>query len=170
MAAVTGPRPLLETDDRAQFDCGRDSLNAWFRRHAWANHADGISRTNVLCEGYSGAIIGYVTLCSAQIQRAFLAKRQQRNRPDPIPVTLLAQLAVHKGHQGQGHSAVLLLFALRAALAASREIGSFGVITHPIDDGVRSFYARWGFDEIPFDPQRAMLVRMVDLEKSLNDP
>lgn len=166
MAAVTGPRPLLETDDRASFDCGRDSLNAWFRRHAWANHAEGTSRTNVICDAQTGAVVGYVTLCAAQIERALLAKRLQRNRPDPIPATLLAQLAVHKDHQGQGHARLLLLFALRTALAASREIGSLGVLTHPIDDGVRSFYARWGFEELPFDPHRAMLVRMADLEKS----
>lgn len=166
MSDVLGPRPLLESDDRAAFDCGRASLNSWFQRHAWTNHADGVSRTNVICAAAGGAIVGYVTLCAAQVERAFLAKRQQRNRPDPVPVTLLAKLAVHKDHQGQGHSRELLLFALRTALAASRDIGSLGVLTHPIDDGVRSYYARWGFEDLPFDPQRAMMVRMVELEKN----
>jgi hypothetical protein len=51
-------------------------------------------------------------------------------------------------------------------LRASRDIGSFGVITHPIDDQVRAFYAKWGFQDLPFDPRRAMIVRMVDLEIS----
>jgi GNAT superfamily N-acetyltransferase len=97
---------------------------------------------------------------------AYLPKSQQRNWPDPIPITLLGQLAVHKDHQGQGHARSLLLFALRTALKASREIGSFGLITHPIDDGVRAFYARWGFVDLPYDPRRAMIVRMVDLEAS----
>ena len=60
----------------------------------------------------------------------------------------------------------MLLFALRTALRASHDIGSFGVITHPIDDSVRAFYAKWGFQALPFDPHRAMIVRMVDLEKS----
>lgn len=166
MADARGPRPLQEADDRQAFDCGRDFLNAWFRRHAWANHSDGISRTNVIVAAGSGAIVGYVTLCAAQIERSFLAKRQQRNRPDPVPVTLLAQLTVHKDHQGQGHARLLLLFALRTALAASRDIGSLGVVTHPIDDGVREFYGRWGFEELPFDPRGAMMVRMVELEKS----
>jgi GNAT superfamily N-acetyltransferase len=166
VADVAAPRPLAETDDRSQFDCGRDSLNQWFQRHAWANHAAGISRTNVICDLASGHIIGYVTLSTAQIERAFLPKSQQRNRPDPIPATLLGQLAIHKDHQGKGHARSLLLFALRAALRASREIGSFGVITHPVDDGVRAFYTRWGFQDLPFDPRRAMIVRMVDLEMS----
>ena len=53
-----------------------------------------------------------------------------------------------------------------AALRASRDIGSLGVITHPLDEQVRAFYARWGFEDLPVDPQRAMIVRMVDLQKS----
>ena len=164
MAAVTPPRPLAENDDRSRFDCGRDSLNTWFRQRAWANHASGVSRTNVICDDATGEIIGYVTLSSAQIERAFLAKPHQRNKPDPVPVTLLGQLAIHKDRHGQGHARSLLMFALKTAVRASREIGSFGVITHPIDDTVRAFYRRWGFQDLPSDPRGAMIVRIVDLE------
>lgn len=166
MAGVAPPRSLAEDDDRAEFDCGRESLNGWFRRHAWHNHASGISRTSVLCENDTGRIIGYVTLSAAQIEREFLAKVQQRNKPDPVPVTLLGQLAVDRRHHGQGHARSLLFFALTTALRASRDIGSFGVVTHPLDDQVRGFYARWGFEDLPFDPQRAMIVRMIDLERN----
>ena len=93
-------------------------------------------------------------------------KARQRNRPDPIPVTLLGQLAIHKNYQGRGHARSLLLFALRTALRASRQVGSLGVITHPLDDSVRAFYARWGFEDLPYDPRGGMIVRMVDLEKN----
>lgn len=166
MAEVTPPRPLAEADDRSAFDCGRPSLNAWFQRHAWHNHAAGISRTNVICDAGSGAIVGYVSLSAAQIERGFLAKSHQRNKPDPVPVTLLGQLAVATTHQGQGHARSLLLFALTIAVTAAGHIGSFGVVTHPIDDDVRRFYRKWGFEDLPFDPGRAMIVRMIDLEKS----
>jgi len=163
---ITPPRPLAETDDRDRFDCGRESLNHWFQRQAFANHAAGLSRTNVICDAATREIIGCIALSAAQIERAFLAKSRQRNKPDPVPVTLLGQLAVHKDYQGRGHARSLLLFALRTALRASREIGSFGVITHPIDDSARAFYRRWGFQDLPFDPRRAMIVRMIDLERS----
>jgi GNAT superfamily N-acetyltransferase len=166
MAAVTPPRPLAENDRRSQFDCGRDSLNNWFHQRAWSNHVAGVSRTNVICDDASGEIIGYVTLSAAQIERAFLPKPHQRNKPDPVPVTLLGQLAIHKDHQGQGHARSLLLFALKTAVRASREIGSFGVITHPIDESARAFYRRWGFQEVPGDPRGAMIVRIADLEAS----
>jgi GNAT superfamily N-acetyltransferase len=161
---MTPPRPLKEDDDRSQFDCGRESLNTWFRRHAWGNHASGASRVNVIADALSGRIIGYVTLSAAQIERAFLPKPQQRNQPNPLPVTLLGQLAVDKDHQGQGHAVSLLRFALKTALHAAENVGSTGVITHPLDDSVRGFYARWGFQDLPLDPRRTMIVRMVDVE------
>ena len=164
MAEVTPPRPLAETDDRHGFDCGRESMNHWFRRHAWANHAAGLSRANVICEPDTGRIVGYVTLSAGQIERAVLPKVLQRNKPDAVPATQLGQLAVHREHQGRGYARSLLLFALRTALRASREVGSFGVFAHPLDDAARAFYARWGFADLPFDPRRAMIVRMIDLE------
>jgi predicted N-acetyltransferase YhbS len=164
MGEINPPRPLLESDDRSQFDCGRESLNSWFRRHALQNHLGGASRVSVLCQAGSGAIIGYVALSAGQIERTYLPKSRQRNQPDPLPVTLLGQLAVDKKFQGQGHASSLMLFALTTALKASEVIGSIGVITHPLDDKLRELYAKWGFEDLPFDPHRAMIVRMVDLK------
>jgi predicted N-acetyltransferase YhbS len=114
----------------------------------------------------STRIIGYVTLSATQIERGFLPKPEQRNRPDPLPATLLGQLAVDKDHQGQRHAVSLLVFALKTALRAADMVGSVGIITHPLDDGVRDFYAKWGFADLPFDPRRSMMVRMVDLRRS----
>jgi GNAT superfamily N-acetyltransferase len=137
----------------------------WFQRHGWQNHATGISRTSVICDTRTKSIVGYVTLSAAQIEREFLAKRDRRNMPQPVPATLLGQLAVHRSYQGQGHARSLLLFALATAWRASREVGSFGVLTHPLDDTVRQFYRRWGFEDVPFDPRQSMIVRMIDLAK-----
>ena len=166
MAGLKPPRPLAEDDDRSAFDCGRDSLNAWFKRHGWNNHASGASRVNVMCDADTGRIAGYVTLSAAQIERAFLPKAGQRNQPDPIPVILLGQLAIDRAFQGGGHARSLLTFAFRTALRASEIVGCVGIMTHPIDDGVRQLYAKWGFADLPHDPRRAMLVRMVDLVNS----
>ncbi|MBA3811088.1 MAG: GNAT family N-acetyltransferase [Caulobacteraceae bacterium] len=112
-----------------------------------------------------GQVVGYVTLSAGQIERAALPKPRQRNRPDPVPATLLGQLAIHKDYQARGYARSLLLFALRAALRASRDVGAFGVFTHPLDHAARGFHARWGFEDLPFDPRRAMIVRMVDLKR-----
>jgi GNAT superfamily N-acetyltransferase len=167
VAEVSAPRPLAETDQRDLFDCGRESMNQWFRRHAWANHAAGISRVNVVCADASGPIAGYVTLSAAQIARSDLARAYQRNKPNPLPATLLGQLAVDRQHQGRGIARLLLQFALRTALRASRDVASWGVIVHPLDEPLRAFYAQFGFQDLPFDPRRAMVVRMADLEAAM---
>jgi predicted N-acetyltransferase YhbS len=170
MAGLTPPRPLAEADDRAEFDCGRDSLNGWFRRHAWQNQVSNVSRTSVMVDEASGQIAGYVTLCAGQIQRAHLPKPQQRNRPDPVPSLLLGQLAVDLRFQGKGCARSLMFFALTTALRASTQIGCFAVVTHPLDDGVRAFYAQFGFADLPGDPGRNMFVRMIDLERYSGAP
>jgi predicted N-acetyltransferase YhbS len=166
MAGLTPPRPLTGQDDLAGFDCGRESINQWVRRHAWRNQQSGASRTNVVCDGGSGEVVGCVALSAAQIQRGFLPKPGQRNQPDPLPAVLLGQLGVDRRYQGRGYARSLVWFALTVAVRFSKEIGCFGVLTHPLDDGLRGFYRRFGFEDLPFDPGRAMIVRIVDLERS----
>jgi predicted N-acetyltransferase YhbS len=166
MAGLTPPRPLTGEDDRESFDCGRESLNQWFRRHAWRNQQSGGSRTNIVCDVTTGAVIGYVALSAAQIERAFLPKSAQRNQPDPLPAILLGQLAVDHRYHGLGYARSLMWFALTTAVRFTKDIGCFGVLTHPLDDGLRTFYRRFGFEDLPGDPQRAMIVRIVDLERN----
>ncbi|HTT82054.1 MAG TPA: GNAT family N-acetyltransferase [Rhizomicrobium sp.] len=122
---------------------------------------------NVVCDGITGTIIGYVTLSAAQIGCSSLPKARRRNKPDPLPATLLGQLAVDRGHQGRGIARALLQFALRTALRASRDIASWGVILHPLHAPLRAFYAQYSFQDLPFDPRRAMVVRMIDLESAM---
>lgn len=162
------PRGLLASDDVMRFDCGREALNIWLRRHALANQLSGASRVNVVVETATGRLIGYVALSAGQIERAFLPKSQQRHRPDPVPVLLLGQLAVDKDFQHQGFATSLLHFALKSALRASELIGCVGVITHPLDENLRGFYRQWGFDDLPFDPRGAMMARIVDVRRSFD--
>lgn len=165
-AALTPPRPLAADDDTAAFDCGRDALNHWFRRHAWRNQELGVSRTTVICDAEAGSIVGYVSLSTAQVERAWLPKAQQRNRPDPLPAILLGQLAVDLRWQGQGIAQSLMFYALTTAVRLSDQVGCFCVLTHPLDDDVRALYAAFGFEDLPFDPVRSMAVRIADLVRS----
>jgi ribosomal protein S18 acetylase RimI-like enzyme len=166
MGGLTPPRPLAASDDRAAFDCGRESLNHWFERHAWRNQIGDASRTSVICDTATGAIAGYVSLSTAQIEREHLPKSAQRNRPDPVPAVLLGQLAVDLNYQGRGVARSLLLFAVTPAVRFSKDIGCFGVLTHPLDENVRGLYRRFGFEDLPSDPKHGMFARIIDLEKN----
>jgi predicted N-acetyltransferase YhbS len=144
MGGLSRPRSLSSTDDREAFDCGRDSLNAWFCRHAWSIQENGASRTSVICDLATGSVAGYVALSAGQIERAYLPKRAQLNKPDPVPIILLGQLAVDLRYQRRGCARSLMVFVLRTALRVSADIGCIGIVTQPLHDEVRSFYD--GFD------------------------
>src|SRR5665213_771395 len=152
MAGLTPPRPLLADDDRQAFDCGRESLNQWFRRNAWRNQQSGASRTSVVIDSEFETIAGFVSISAAQIEREFLPKSARRNQPEALPAILLGQLAVDSRFQGQGLARSLVHFALATSLRLSKDIGCFCVLTHPLDDGVRVFWRAFGFDDLPFDP------------------
>lgn len=100
MGTLSPPRPLREDDPREDFDCGRESVNLWFRRHAWRNHASGVSRVNVVAQG--AHIAGFVSLSMGEIRREALPKPARRNAPDPIPVALLGQLGIAMAWQRSG--------------------------------------------------------------------
>ncbi|MBL0088891.1 MAG: GNAT family N-acetyltransferase [Ideonella sp.] len=163
---MTPPRPLAAEDDTAEFDCARDALNQWFRRHAWRNQQLGVSRTTVVCDPATGGIVGYVSLSAAQIERAWLPKAQHRNRPDPMPAILLGQLAVDLQWRGRGVARSLMFYALGTAVRMSKAVGCFCVLTHPLDDDVRALYGSNGFEDLPFDPARSMAVRISDLVRN----
>lgn len=163
---VTPPRPLSADDDTSEFDCGRAALNQWFRRHAWRNQQLGGSRTTLVCDPVTSGVVGYVSLSAAQIERAWLPKAPQRNRPDPMPAILLGQLAVDLQWQGRGVARSLMFYALATAVRMSKEVGCFCVLTHPLDDDVRALYGSFGFEDLPFDPARSMAVRISDLVRN----
>ncbi len=166
MGAITPPRPLAKSDHRTDFDCGKDSLNQWFRRHAWRNQKENASRTYVVSDEATGNIVGYVTLAAGQIAREFLAKSDQRNKPNPVPVLILGQLAIDINYHGQGIGVDLLQYALKVAVKASETVGAVGVLTHPLVAEVREFYGRWGFRDLEQDPKGSMLVKIKDLRVS----
>ncbi len=123
----------------------------------------------MICDSATGSVAGYVALSAAQIERQYLPKSARRNRPDPVPVILLGQLAVDRRYQGRGYARGLMFFALHTAIRLSKEVVCFGVITHPLDERLRDFYRGFGFEELPFDPMRAMIARIADLEASRAD-
>lgn len=166
MADYLPPRPIADTDDIFEFDCGRDALNTWLRQHSLRNQATGASRTTVICAAQTGLIAGYVSLSTAQIERGHLPKRLQRNMPDPIPAVLLGQLAVNKQDQARGLAASLLYYAFRTTIRIAEEIGCFTLLTHPLDEDVRAFYRKFDFADLPGEPHRAMYVRVKDMTKN----
>jgi GNAT superfamily N-acetyltransferase len=139
-------------------------LDDWLNRRALANQASGASRTFVVCE--ADKIIGYYALASGAVTIVAAPGRFRRNMPDPIPVVVLARLAIDRAHQGCGIGRALFSNAARRVLHAANAIGIRGILVHAISNDARNFYVALGFEPSPIDPM-TLLVTLSDIRKSL---
>ncbi len=135
---------------RKRFDCGRKELNDFIRQSA-ARHRDaGISKTLVLPtlagEDEKADICCFYTLSHTEIERETLPKPLAKKLPRyPIPVMLIAQLAVHTEAQSQGLGKITLIQALKHCLEINKHLPSHAVVVDALDKGVQAFYEQYGF-------------------------
>ena len=99
MSRLSPPEPLADQHDIGDFRSGEASLDDWLKRRARANQVSGASRTYVICE--ERRVIGYYALASGVVTVGTAPGRFRRNMPDPIPVAVLARLAVDRDWQGR---------------------------------------------------------------------
>ncbi|MGI8730389.1 MAG: GNAT family N-acetyltransferase [Solirubrobacteraceae bacterium] len=163
------PEPITSAASIDAFRCGNETLDLWLRRHARAAEGAGSARTYVIADRDAGSrIVGYFALTAAGVEPGLVPPRVKAGMPrHPIPVVLLARLAVDKAVQGEGLGAFLLADAMRRTLSASQTIGVRALLVHAADEVARSFYERFGFVESPTDPLHLMLL-MKDLHASLS--
>ncbi|MBK1837963.1 GNAT family N-acetyltransferase [Azospirillum sp. YIM B02556] len=146
------------------FESGTPSLDNWLKRRAMANQASGASRTFIACAG--GEIAGYYALASGAVLVAEAPGRFRRNMPDPIPVVVLARLAVARTWQGHGLGRALFRDAALRVVQAADLIGVRGLIVHALSEEAKGFYLRLGLDPSPMDPMMLM-VTLTDLRNNL---
>jgi predicted N-acetyltransferase YhbS len=158
---VSAPRPLLETHQLDEFRCGEPSLDEWLRRRARANQVSGASRTFVVCAD-AERVLGFYSLATATISHAQATGALRRNMPDPVPMIILARLAVDQSHQKMGLGEALLRDAQLRALQVADHVGVRGLLVHAISGDARTFYERWGFSPSAADPLLLMM-RMTDI-------
>jgi len=147
------PEPLNSDHALERFDCGRASLNQWLQRHAHQAAAAGSARTYVTVDSEQNRVVGYYALTAAGLEREAATVRTTKGMPRyPIPVVLLARLAVDSTVTGRGLGAWLLRDAMFRTMAAARTIGVRAMLVHAVDDGARDFYLGHGLEPSPTDP------------------
>ena len=133
------------------FDCGEEPLNRFLIRFALANQQANASQTYVGLA--DAAVIGFYTLAVGEVRYdeapARLTKGMARH---PVPLMLLARLAVRKDWQGKGAGAGLLRDAVLRTLQAADIAGIRALAVHAKNDKARSFYQRFDFVQSPTDP------------------
>ena len=131
-------------------------LDEWLKRRALANQASGASRTFVVADT-GGHVRGYYAMAAGAVSHQVATSGVRRNMPDPVPVMVLARLAVDRGVQGRHLGAALLQDAVKRAVAVSQNAGVRALLVHALHEKARQFYERYGFQPSPTHPMTLML-------------
>lgn len=133
------------------FDCGAPSLDRFLVRHALQSQRAGASQTYLALDGER--VLGFHSLAVGEVAYEDAAERLTKGMArHPIPIMLLARLAVARDAQGRGIGAGLLKDALLRTLQAAEIAGIRALVVHAKDDAARAFYERFDFAPSPTDP------------------
>lgn len=153
---------FAETHRLDGFDCGVDDLNRWLGNSARVAAASGTAATYVLCRGEQ--IVGYYALAMSSVGHDDAPSRLRRGMPDPVPVVLLARLAIDRREQGGSLGGALLVDALRRCVRGGREFGARAVVVDAISPHAADFYRHFDFRELD---ELRLWRRLADVARAL---
>lgn len=160
--------PLTAAHDVYAFACGKPALERFLHRHALVNQKAGGARTYVVCRGET-RVVGYFSLAVGAVEHAAAPARVAKGLArHPIPVMVLARLAVDRTAQGQGLGAALLKDALLRTAQAADIAGIRALLVHAKDAEARAWYERFDFEPSPSDPLHLFLL-LKDLRALMGD-
>ena len=147
------------------FDCGREALNLFLRKHALQNQRTGGSQTYVGTA--DDTVIGYYALAVGSVEQDQAPERIKKGlAKHSIPLMLLARLAVDLRWQKQGVGAALLKDATLRTLQAADIAGIRALVVHAQDEEAKTFYEHFDFLPSPSDPLH-LFILLKDLRKLL---
>lgn len=154
---LSRPEPLGADHELEGFDCGKPALDDWLLRHARQAQGSGSAKTFVVADG--ARVAGYYSLTVGQVDTLDAPERIRKEMGQyPVPVVILARLAVSRQDQGHGIGLGLLRDAIRRTMLIAEQAGIRAMLTHPIDEEAAKFYARFGFIASPLSAQQLLLL------------
>ncbi len=165
--AYSRPEPLRGKHDFGSFACGDESLDSWLLRYSRHVDADGSARVFVTTNGRE--VVGFYALAVGQVEARDGTRRlgKGQSRGKPIPVVILARLAVDERYQGRGIGRSLLQDALLRVVGAAQAVGIRALVVHAHEQA-RELYLRFGFEPSPTDPLHLILL-MKDVSRLLEE-
>jgi GNAT superfamily N-acetyltransferase len=142
--------PLNRTHKREAFACGKPSLDDFIRARASQYEKRHLGRTYVALKTGDLRVLGFYTIASSSLTFEALPPGAAKKLPrHPLPVILLARLAVDLSARGQRLGEKLLINALTRSLELSQSLGVHAVEVDAIDAEATAFYQRYGFTSLP---------------------
>lgn len=139
------------------FTCGQPELDRFLIRHALRAQQSNSSQIYVALNGQE--VIGFYTIVAGEMHHANAPERVVKGMPrHPIPLLVLARLAVHTSMQGRRIGSGLLLDALGRTLQVADVVGIRALAVHAKDDEAAAFYRHFGFVPSPTDPRHLFMI------------
>lgn len=154
--ALSEPQPLSAAHLLDDFSCGEGSLDDWLKRRALINQISGAIRAFVVADS-SKRVFGYYALAAGAVSHQMATSNVRRNMPDPVPVMVLARLAVDHRAQGMKLGAALLQDAVLRAVNVSQNAGVRALLVHALHERAKRFCLYHGFQDSPLHPMALML-------------
>lgn len=153
-----GPVEKLDTSHAIDaFACGKEPLDRFLKRFALSNQRSGSTQTHVVCCG-EHRVVGYYSLYVGAVEPANAPDRVGRGLArHPIPVMVLARLAIDRTEQGRGLGKALLKDSLLRTAQAAEIAGIRALLVHAKDDEARAWYEALDFEPSPTDPYHLFL-------------
>lgn len=164
---VSRPEPLTREHNLDSFDCGKEPLTVWLKKFVLQNQEAQHTKTMVIAE-QDKIVIGYYSYNVISIEHEDSTPERVKKglAKHPIPVFLIARLALDTKHQGKGLGTRLLRSALIGAASITETVPIRAVIVDAIDDEAKRFYTGFDFEPYPADELRMWLL-MKDIIASL---
>ncbi len=148
------------------FDCGQEDLNSWLRKHALQNQGAGAAQTYIGLVG--DVVIGYYSLAVGQIEYNDAPERLRKGLArHPVPIMLLARLAVDKEWQKKGVGRALLRDAVLRTMQAADIAGIRALAVHAKDEQAQRYYEQFDFAASLADPLH-LLVLLKDIRRRVD--
>lgn len=156
-AGLDPVRKLNATDAVDGFDCGQAELNQFVQRYALVNQKANSAQTYVCCS--NGEVVGFYSLAVGSVDPESAPLRVMKGLArHPVPVMILARLAVDLEYQRKGLGQALLKDALQRTVQAADIAGVRALLVHAKDEAARQWYTSWEFEPSPTDPFHLFLM------------
>lgn len=160
------PEPLNKDHNVADFNSNYPELDEWLKKYAFQAKMSGSAQTFIVTD--NNIVVGFYSLTVGQIDVDEASERIKKGMgKHPIPVAILARLAVYHTYQGKGIGKAMLKDAILKTLHIVEQVGVRALLVHAIDEKAENFYKRFGFEPSPIRENQLLLL-LKDAKKVLS--
>lgn len=161
------PEPLNKDHNLTDFNSNYPELDEWLKKYAFQAKMSGSATTFIVAD--DNLVVGFYSLTVGQIEAYEASERIKKGMGKyPIPVIVLARLAVLHTSQGKGIGKAMLKDAILKTLKIAEQSGVRALLVHAIDEKAENFYKRFGFEPSPIRENQLLLL-LKDAKKVISE-